>query len=112
MGSITRLVTLNRAEQCAMLDKLMPVAHRYGVQMRCCGDKGLVGYPITKSTLDQPGVNHLDDGRAHWVTLVHGIMGLGCLLRVAAHEWATPLIGSGLLLTARDHSPGMIVNHN
>mmetsp|Transcript_66304 Transcript_66304/g.134716 ORF Transcript_66304/g.134716 Transcript_66304/m.134716 type:complete len:660 (-) Transcript_66304:158-2137(-) len=43
------LVTLNRAEQCAVLDKLMPIAHRYGVQMRCCGDKGIVGYPITKS---------------------------------------------------------------
>ena len=45
----SRLGTLNRAEQCAVLDKLMPIAHRYGVQMRCCGDKGLVGYPITKS---------------------------------------------------------------
>ncbi|CAK9053249.1 Uncharacterized protein SCF082_LOCUS29039 [Durusdinium trenchii] len=43
------LVQLSRAEQCAVLDKLMPVAHRYGVQMRCCGDKGLVGYPITQS---------------------------------------------------------------
>jgi len=43
------LVTLSRAEQCAVLDKMMPIAHRYGVQMRCCGDKGLVGYPITKS---------------------------------------------------------------
>jgi len=43
------LVTLNRAEECAVLDKLMPIAHRYGVQLRCCGDKGLVGYPIIKS---------------------------------------------------------------
>eukprot|EP00438_Fugacium_kawagutii_P010318 Skav212571 [mRNA] locus=scaffold125:234520:237192:- [translate_table: standard] len=53
----------------------MPVAHRYGVQMRCCGDKGLVGYPITKSTLN---------GRVHGVTLSvlkHGITGLGCLLK-------------------------------
>ncbi|OLP74254.1 hypothetical protein AK812_SmicGene46265, partial [Symbiodinium microadriaticum] len=25
------LVTLNRAEECAVLDKLMPIAHRYGV---------------------------------------------------------------------------------
>jgi len=48
---VQRLVTLNRAEQCAVLDKLMPIAHRYGVQMRCCGDKGIVGYPITKSAL-------------------------------------------------------------
>jgi len=43
------LITLNRQEQCAILDKLMPVAHRYGVQLRCCGDKGLVGYPIIQS---------------------------------------------------------------
>lgn len=48
-----RLVTLSRAEQCAVLDKMMPIAHRYGVQMRCCGDKGLVGYPITKSHLSE-----------------------------------------------------------
>ena len=48
-----RLVTLSRAEQCAVLDKLMPIAHRYGVQMRCCGDKGLVGYPITQSDLEK-----------------------------------------------------------
>ncbi|CAJ1374488.1 unnamed protein product [Effrenium voratum] len=46
------LVTLSRAEQCAVLDKLMPMAHRYGVQMRCCGDKGLVGYPITQSEVE------------------------------------------------------------
>ena len=36
---------------CGVLDKLMPIAHRYVVQMRCCGDKGLVGYPITRSGL-------------------------------------------------------------
>lgn len=41
------LVTLNREQEYAILDRIMPIAHKYGVQMRCCGNKGLVGYPIS-----------------------------------------------------------------
>jgi len=35
-----------------VLDELMPIAQKHGIQMRCCGNKGLVGYPLVKNEDD------------------------------------------------------------
>jgi len=46
------LVVLNKDQEHAVLDELMPIAHKHGIQMRCCGNKGLVGYPLVKNSDD------------------------------------------------------------